>query len=252
MKLAVVAGGWHYPHHFYRSMAQQASGADLFCIGHRSPDCYEVATEKQDKLRGLEGKLGELDRELYADYATTLKLKHLGWTYELHANTCGDWGFLNQWLKSHDWSRYEVILFAHDDTYLRPEAFPPDIGMGDWLVLGHSRYPQAPLGYLRGSLEFFKRELIELLGGEIPLGDVTLTREGKTDSPVRFDALSAWNATCDPLREFMRRRNLVSRIAYISEHYRISPWCIEGERGLLSNQGGAPWSYEAGLQAYPI
>jgi hypothetical protein len=123
---------------------------------------------------------------------------------------------------------------------------------GDWLILANSRYPEAPEAYVRGSFEFWKREMLDLLGGRIDLGNVGLTRVGKTDSPTDLQALSPWNDTAVPLRDFMVRHKIADRIGYLSPHYRISPFAIEGERGFLHFQGGAPWSFEAGLKAFPV
>ena len=260
VKLAVIAGGWHWPFHFFASVATQATGADLFAVGHRSPDLPKVREEKLYILETLSGELGELDRELYGAYASSSILQHLGWQYQEEPNVCGDWGFFNQWLESHDYRKYDLILFCHDDTYFRPKAdlftflrnSVPTVQEMRALIISHSKYPQAPAGYLRGSFEFWTPEMLDMLGGKIDLGALGMTRVGQTDTPAGMEALSSWNSTCDPLRRFMTDRKLTDRIAYLSHHYRISPWVIEGERGFLSYQGGAPWSFQSGLEAYPI
>ncbi len=253
MKLAVVAGGWHWPAHFFHAISQQASGADLFAVAHRSPDLSIVREEKRGVLLNLPGKLGELDRELYREYATTRKLKSWGWQYQEEPNTCGDWEFFNQWLAGHDYRKYDVILNCHDDTYIRSGDLLSTVKrigpMMVWL-LANGRYPEAPKAYVRGSFEFWRRELLDELGGRIPLGDIALTREGKTDTPEGLDALSSWNDTAVPLRNFMIERGIEHQVGSLSQFYRISPFAIEGERGLLSNQGGAPWSFNAGVEAY--
>jgi hypothetical protein len=253
VKLAVVAGGWHWPLHFYSKMSLQAGGADLFVIAHRNPELPIVREEKKTILAAAAGQLAELDRELYAEYPTVLQLRNRGWNYEEAPNTIGDWEFFNQWLASNDYRKYDVILNCHDDTYLRRYGLlNPSRFDGDWLMLANGRYPEAPEGYARGSFEFWKRELLDMLGGHIDIGEVQLTREGKTDSPTGLDALSTWNNTGVPLRDFMVRNGLTDRISYLSPHYRISPWVIEAERGFLHLQGGAPWSFTAGLKEYPL
>ncbi len=257
MRLAVVAGGWHWPLHFFASVSKQAGAADLFAVGHRSPDLPVVREEKRAILEALPGELGRVDRELYGRYADTAWLHRLGWRYREEPNTVGDWGFFNQWLETHDYRNYDLILFCHDDTYFRPRTdlfkfLAAVASSSDWLIVSHSKYPEAPQGYLRGSFEFWTPQMLDLLGGKIDLGRLGMTRMGQSDTPVGMEALSSWNATCDPLRRFMRERKLTDRIAYLSNHYRISPWAIEGERGFVSMQGGAPWSFEAGLQAYPL
>jgi hypothetical protein len=249
MKLAIVAGGWHFPEDFYYSARRMYPDADLFVITHRSPDLPIVREEKRHALRALKGPLAELDRILYRDYATRNTLSRWGWKVTAAPNTCGDWGFFNQWLEAFpNPGYYDAILNCHDDTLLR-EPVPAEILEGKWLMLAHGRYPQAPRGYVRGSFEFWRPELLRMLGDRIDLGDVALTREGLTDSPAGLEALSAWNDTAVPLRHFMRKRGLLDRIEYLSEYYRISRYAIEGERGLLSNKGGAPWSFDAGCSA---
>lgn len=261
MRLAIVAGLWHAPAHFYSSVSRLASGADLFAVAHRSPDLAIVREEKRETLETLPGRLGDLDRELYAEYVSMRQLKSLNWQYQEEANTCGDWGYLNQWLMTHDYRKYDAVLFMHDDTYIWRESESRilgnflslfDLAISRWLVIGHSKYEEAPQGYLRGSFECFSRELLVMLGGSIPLGDPGLSRKGLIDTPKGMEALSPWNATCEPLRRIMVKQRLTQRILYLSEYYRVSPWIIEGERGLLSNQGAAPWSFQAGLKAYPI
>ena len=255
MTLAVVAGGWHWPLDFYQEMAIQAAGAKLFVVAHRNPELAIVREEKREILAAGQGPLAELDRELYSEFPSVSDLRDLGWQYEEAPNTVGDWGFFNQWLGRQDFREYDVILNCHDDNYIRRWDLLDTIEdprRPDWLLLANGRYPEAPAGYVRGSFEFWRRELLEMLGGRIDLGDIRLTREGKTDTPAGLDALSAWNDTGVPLRNFMVGRGLEKRIQYLSPHYRVSPWVMEGERGYLQYQGGAPWSFEAGLQAYPL
>lgn len=251
MRLAVVAGGWHWPLDFFRKVPWQAGGADLFVIAHRNPELPIVREEKLEILAAAAGPLGELDRELYAEYPTVKMLRNRGWHYEEAPNTCGDFEFFNQWLASNDHRKYDVILNCHDDTFIRRPGVFQRLA-GDWLLLANGRYPEAPEGYVRGSFEFWKRELLDMLGGHIDIGDVQLTREGKTDSPKELEALSSWNNTGVPLRDFMVGKGIADRIAYLSPYYRISPFVIEGERGFLHCQEGAPWSFQAGLKEFPL
>jgi hypothetical protein len=256
MKLAIVVGGWHWPMDFFAKMAAQASGADLFVIAHRHPELPIVRDEKRAILAAApDGGLGTLDRKLYEEYATIRKLRSLDWEYQEEPNTIGDWGFFNQWLEQHDWRRYDAILNCHDDNWIRRndllDAIRNPLHPG-WLLLSNGKYPEAPAGYVRGSFEVWRRELLEMLGGTIDLGDIKLTREGKTDSPANIVDLMPWNDTALPLRKLMVDRGMVDRISYLSPYYRVSPWCIEGERGFLHYNAGAPWSFEEGLKAFPI
>jgi len=254
MRIAVVAGGWHWPLHFFQEIAVQAEDVDLFAVSHRHPELPVVVEEKAATLRRLTGSLGDIDRKLYRHYATLADLEALGWEYSEAPNTCGDWCFLDQWLQAHDFREYGAVLSVHDDTWIRRRdlfeyvrALKPG-----WLLLANGSNAVEPADYVRGSFEFFSRELLEMLGGRIPLGDVKLTREGKTDSPASREELQPWNDTCFPLRRFLVDRGLDSRIARLSPYYRVSPWAIEGERGFIHRQGGGPWSMAEGLKAYPL
>src|ERR1700722_11395757 len=94
-RLAVVVGGWHFPLHFYRAVAQQRVPegweVELFCVSHRDPKYSKE--EKQEDLAKLGWSYRELfDRILYQDFATPEKLRDLGWHYKEYPNTIGDWG----------------------------------------------------------------------------------------------------------------------------------------------------------------
>jgi hypothetical protein len=101
-RLAVVAGGWHYPLQFYQEMARQKIppgwDVDFFCVGHRpapgKPDEKDaLGIWDKDKI-GL--FLYDLDRILYGQFADLNALESLGWFYSLEPNTMGDYGFTNQ------------------------------------------------------------------------------------------------------------------------------------------------------------
>ncbi len=237
-------------------MAAQSVKADLFVVAHRNPELPIVREEKLQILATATGKAADWDRELYAEYPSLSELKSLGWQYQEAPNTVGDWGFFNQWLETHDYRDYDAILNCHDDTFIRSRDLLAvaadwwaDCDPG-WLILTNGHYPQAPAAYVRGSFEFWRREMLDLLGGKLDLGALSLTREGLTDSPADWRALLVWNDTQMPLREFMTARNLNGRIARLSDYYRISRWAFEAERGFLHYMNGAPWSVEEGLKAF--
>jgi len=169
----------------------------------------------------------------------------------LEPNTVGDWGFFNQWLDSHDPMEYVMILNCHDDNYIRrPDLLERALGDNDWDVLGNADCPNSTSTYVRGSFEFWRSGVIREMGGRFDLGPVTLTREGMMDTPKEFEALIEWNNTGTRTQEWLSKRGY--RVRYLSPYYRVSPYVIEGERGLLSSRVGAPWSFEEGLKAYPV
>lgn len=267
-RLAIIAGGWHFPYTFYLDVARmpvpRGWKVDLFCVTHRDPILHCVWTEKAEVADMPADFCGECDRTMYRAYPppTVRELEaYLGWKVQIEPNTVGDWGFFNQWLETHDYREYDMLLNCHDDTFIRDQALLVDVLSGSailygsastasWLILGNGRYPEAPDAYVRGSFEFWKPEMLDLLGGKIDLGNIRLTREGLTDSPHELGALMAWNDTAVPVRDFMVRRGLADRVLYLSPYYRISRYVIEGERGFISRRGGAPLSFEAGLKAF--
>jgi hypothetical protein len=260
VKLAVILGGWHWPSHPFRRIPRLAGGADLFVVAHRKP--WEAWPEKSYLfIGGQNGDLSKIDREMYEDNLVMNDLELLDWSYQDAPNTSGDWTFFNQWLDTHDYRTYDVILNCHDDTWFRPgvnvftESMLPLINQ-TWskppLMLANGRFPNAPSGYVRGSFEFWTRELLDMLGGRIPIPPLSLNREGLTDTPKDFEALMSWNAIGDPLRRFFVDNKLVDRIAYLSDYYRVSQWVLEGERGLISNNWAIPASFNAGLERWPI
>ena len=65
-------------------------------------------------------------------------------------------------------------------------------------------------------------------------GKKILTRVGETRS-IGYKGISAWNAPTGTLREWMYDTNLVEETRWFSNTKRVSRYCIEGERGLISN-----------------
>lgn len=259
MKVALVAGGWHFPAGFIERGPYERR-VDRFIVCHRDPVSSVV---KQEGTLGFgqystHPKIFSLDLALYEKTVEPWHFSVYGWGVEHAANIAGDWVFLNQWLDHHDPEQYDAVVFAHDDTYWRDaDALVPSIEAiaakdQNWLAIGNGRYPEAPEGYLRGSFEVFNPRLFAMLGGRIPVGELTMTREGLTDTPKEFDALSPWNSTCEPLRQWFVRHGLVQNVHYFSDFYRISEIAIEGERGWLHKMEGAPWSYMAGLKHFGI
>lgn len=246
-RLAVIAGGWHFPIAFFEQLASQKIPkgweVDMFLVSHRDPS-YAVE-EKKDTLPNLGyDRRGLYDRILYRKVATVADIEALGWKYALEPNTMGDWGNTNQWLEKNNYKKYDKFLITHDDNFILTDRMFIDIlPQEDWLILTNStgnaqrrlrewlRLPKKLS--LRGSFEFFTREMMDYMGGKFDLSDTTLTREGETTTTGSFSELSDWNTTVFPLQRLIEENGLESRIKALSPYYRMSKYCLEGERGYI-------------------
>ncbi len=245
-RLAVVASGWHFPLHFFQKLAEQKAPegwvVDMFCVSHRDPS---FGVEEKQKLLATLGydRRALYDRLLYSRIATVKEIESLGWKYMLEPNHIGDMGNVNQWLEKYDYRDYDKFLFTHDDNFiLTDEVFLDVLPQTDWLVLtnsdGHARgLKRTLLGMkkefsIRGSFEFFTKEMMDIIGGKFDLSAVTLTREGQTDS-TSFLGLSDWNNTTTAFFDLIVRQKLEDRVKPLSKYYRMSIYCLEGERGLI-------------------
>lgn len=249
-KIAVVVSGWHFPLHFYESMLKQIRPegweVDYFVVAHRDPKFAEA--EKKDHVFADDLR-GRLDRQLYSGIPSARLISELGWNYKEYPNTIGDWGNTNQWLEDWIYEEYDLFLFTHDDNLiLHDRLFADtieDANFPEWDIMTNS--PGMPPGSIRGSFEFFKPKVLKLLGGKFDLSDTTLTREGITTATNDIAELYDWNTTVYPLQRFIAEKEL--KIAYLSPAYRVSAYCIEGERGYISRTHGQNTQYEdAGLK----
>lgn len=248
-KLAVVVSGWHFPHLFFKQLAEQEVPegweVDFFCVSHRHPR-YAVE-EKANFLDSLGSSYRELmDRLLYAKVAMPEDIEALGWNYKEYPNTVGDMGNMNQWLEEHDYRAYDMFLISHDDNYIPTKRIFVDLvaPASDWLILTNSKGSVLSLRdkiknwnksiTIRGSFEIMKREVFDMLGGTFDLSDVTLTREGETSADRDTDTLKDWNNTVRPLKDIFDKKGMVKKIHPLSKYYRVSEYCIEGERGYVS------------------
>lgn len=263
-KLAVVAGGWHFPLHFFEKIAEQQIPkgweVDLFCVSHRDPQ--HSAMDKNGLFATLGyGRRALYDRILYNRIATVPEIEALGWKYVLEPNSIGDWGNTNQWLDKHDYRAYDKFLFTHDDNFiLTDQMFVDILPQEDWLILTNSdgHTPGKKRRWLgrgkeftiRGSFEFFTREMLDLIGGRFDMSEVSLTRDGEVSTNGAFHELSDWNNTVTPLIKVIESKGLRSQVKSLSRYYRMSRYCLEGERGFISK---TEWSNtkeeEKGLDA---
>ena len=242
-KLAVVASGWHYPLAFYENIANQQIPKgwkiDLFVVGHRDPSFAE------EKVFDPTTRRGKLDKLLYKKLATKEEIEALGWSYIEEPNTVGDWGNSNQWLEKNDYKKYDLFLFTHDDNLItRDDLFNQVCGVypEDWLIMTNT--VGVPAGSIRGSFEFFKKKMLDIIGGKFDLSEVKLNRIGQTDNPTDWGKLYDWNNTVTPLTELLTKKKLWNKTLVLSPYYRVSLYCIEGERGLISNSQPSNNAYE--------
>ena len=252
-RLAVVAGGWHFPLHFYEQIKNQEIPVgwevDLFCVSHRNPDLDIIKLEKDEYLYKLDDMKSELDLsnvqrmdvKFYSRLATLEEIKNLGWNYVEELNTIGDWGITNQWLDKNDYRDYDILLFTHDDNFIfNNKLFTTAIfqfNWDDWLVITNGINVGPDVYPVRGSFDFFKKEMLVMIGGKFDLSASTMTRIGKVDTPIDKIEIGDWNYTVRKFGEFIKDNNLNEKIKNLSNTYRISTFCFEGERGYLSNGG---------------
>lgn len=235
-RLAIVISSWHYPMGFYNAIAKQQIPkgwtVDMFCVSHRDPK-YAKLPEFEDSVRG------ELDRKLYSKIATKKDLEKLGFEYKEYPNTIGDWGNSNQWLDDHQdsYNDYDLFLFTHDDNlilrYDMLKVVCEDMYDDKWLILTNT--VGVPAGSIRGSFEFFKKEMMDKLGGKFDLSETTLNRTGETTNPKDWKDLYDWNSTITPLFNFLTKKKLWNKVIVFSPIYRVSIFCIEGERGTIAS-----------------
>ena len=246
-RLAVVASGWHFPVTFYEQIAEQKIPegweVDLFVISHRDPSYSEK--EKIELLKNLGFSRRELyDRLMYRKVATVPEIEALGWKYELHPNTIGDLGCSNQWLEKYDYKKYDKFLFTHDDNFiLTNEVYMDILPQNDWLIITNTtgnaqrrlrQWLHLPKKLsLRGSFEFYTREMLDYMGGKFDLSETKMTRVGETSSFDSLADLSEWNSVIFPLQRLIDEKGLQPRIKGMSPYYRMSKYCLEGERGYI-------------------
>jgi hypothetical protein len=249
-KIAVIVSGWHYPLHFYEQIKNQKIPdgweVDLFCVSHRSPDLELIRTETSEYISTLgDTFLNRLDKFMYSKIATVEEIERLGFEYVEEPNTMGDWESVNQWLDKHNYKDYDFFLTTHDDNFIVGDNIFTDAVLqfdyNDWLVISNSKShnPRQKNYTGRASFDFFKKELLELLGGKFDVGmEERLQRVGKIDNPKDPSALKNWNGQLDNFIEFIKNNELNDKMRTLSDVYRVSNFCIEGERGFLSAGGG--------------
>ena len=74
---------------------------------------------------------------------------------------------------------------------------------------------------------------MDAIGGTFDLSRTVLTREGEFNSPKDFRELSNWNESDRQVRELIEAKRLLPKVKSLSPFYRMSKYCLEGERGFI-------------------
>ena len=270
-KILVVATGWHFSSHFYETMVKQIVPegweVDYYCVAHRTPEVENTISEKESiRNSTAEDFLTQLDQLMYEYPITTKQIEDFGWKFELEENTVGDMECFNQWSEHYDYKDYDFILVTHDDNLILSDQLFVDIIGGvevykpieesrygvhqfnielveldnDWKFLDNGYTQSLPKAFTpRGSFSFYKKELIDMLpDNKFNMyengGYGIVYRHGETAS-VGYDGIKAWNTHAGTFRDFLYEGNLVDNTRWLSNMKRVSRYCIEGERGFISN-----------------
>ena len=270
-KILVVATGWHFSSHFYETMVKQIAPegweVDYYCVAHRTPEDENTISEKESiRNSTAEDFLTQLDQLMYEYPITTKQIEDFGWKFELEENTVGDMECFNQWSEHHDYKDYDFILVTHDDNLILSNQLFVDIIGGvevykpieesrygahqfnvesvkldnDWMFLDNGYTQSLPKAFTpRGSFSFYKKELVDMLpDNKFNMyengGYGIVYRQGETAS-VGYDGIKAWNTHAGTFRDFLYEGNLVNNTRWLSNMKRVSRYCIEGERGFISN-----------------
>jgi len=264
----------HFYENMSKQIVPDGWEIDYFCVAHREPDDENAVVEK-DSIRNLvdDNFLNQLDKEMYKYPITKKQIKNLGWKFMLEDNTVGDMEAFNQWSRKFDYKEYDIICITHDDNFILSDKIVVDIISEDiklykpiidsrhgsnghqfktqlvnndnnWYFLDNGYMEDLPKAFTpRGSFSFYKKELIDLLpDNKFNMyengGYGIVNRVGETNS-VGYDGIKAWNTHAGTFRDFLYgglgNLELVEKTRWFSNTKRVSKYCIEGERGLISN-----------------
>ena len=252
-KLAVVVCGWHYSSEFYDRCINQKTPdgwkIEFHCVSHRDPKFAWEERKKQvddiklvddDELYRLAQKL---DKKMYSKEVTINGLVESGWVYKEYPNTVGGWGAHNQWFEDNDYRQYDALFLCDDDLFFINDLLFQDIeshfDWDDWLVISNTQnLDDSGNISLRGSAEFFKKEMLDMMGGSFDLGNYSLTRVGEVYTPDNPEhSQGDWNSQIIPMRNLIRDKNLQDKVKFLSPYYRASAYMLDTERGFFSRQG---------------
>jgi len=264
----------HFYENMSKQILPKEWDVDYFCVAHREPEDKNVIKEKEG-VRNSNGEnfLSQLDKEMYKYPITKKQIKNLGWEFILESNTVGDMEAFNQWSDKFNYKDYNIICITHDDNFILSDKIFFDIISEDtklykpvissrygskghqfktelvnndnnWYFLDNGYMENLPKAFTpRGSFSFYKKELIDLLpNNKFNMyengGYGIVNRVGETDS-IGYDGIKAWNTHAGTFRDFLYNGigelGLVEKTRWFSNTKRVSKYCIEGERGLISN-----------------
>lgn len=269
MKIVILAGGWHFPRHFYDTAKKvkvpDGSTLDFVAICHRNMTA-EVHKEYLQKIEKLpEDFLKKLDQELYASFADIEYLRETGWQAALYENSIGDFNFINQWLDTNP-PQYDLYIYLSDDIYLthnwqhflidfierqltfykfyNGEWVPSELS-NNWVYVGNCPNPGRKV--MRSSTGIFPGHFLQSLG-RFEMSKVSLTRTGQNNNLWNIQDIADWNQVQRNLQDYMEVHNLDKESFRLSNTYRVSKYMIEAERGLLSNINFFQQSYLTGVK----
>lgn len=270
MNIAFIIGGWYFPKHLYKNAIEinklEESNIDYFAVTHRNPELVDIKAEMIPRITNN----NKYDLELFNDIATYSDLTKMGYKVDEVENAIGDYYFFNQWSELYDYTKYDYIIFMHDDNYLLPEFkniltdlfnFESDFYNHNdinWVRVGNVK----KFNYIansavlnrktaRGSFSIWSKELIDALGGKFSMDNVNVIRTGLNNTPSSHWELD-WNVVGTNLQHFIQVNGFMSTSFRLSPYYRISKYMIEGERGLISKTHNEKltYSFNLGIENY--
>lgn len=253
MNIAFIIGGWYFPKHLYQNAVEinkpDNCNIDFYVVSHRNPSTIDISAEMKTRIIHN----NKYDLTLYNSITNYEELKAMGYRVDEVSNTIGDYYFFNQWTEIYDYSKYDYVVFMHDDNYLLPDFknILTDIFSSkadfyvhndlDWVkvvnlknfhYIANSIVPTRKTA--RGSFSIWTKQLIDAMGGKFSMEKVQVTREGKKDNPTNFFELD-WNTVGTNFQEFIQENGFLTNSYRLSPYYRVSKYMIEGERGLISS-----------------
>jgi len=267
-KLAVIIPGWHYSIKFYDAIMAQVKPIgweiDYFIIGHRMPGDNETIQEKED-CRSYNGNnvLKLIDKDMYHTPVTLEQLTSAGWQFTLEENCSGEAAF-NQWRDRYT-GDYDMYFISDEDNYILSDRLFADVlenkidlyrldlntlnekgdecksfldtSRKEWLLLENGWHHRRI--YPRLSFGFYTKKLMDMFGGNTKfMFEGLMTRAGEKSSPTAIMELNDWNNAIGRCLNFLQENKVLDGLAYLSNTKRVSKYCLEGERGRISNMNG--------------